>query len=699
MAYTGSVDLISGIRPKNNGSFPLVDAKDVYVTDDKRLDAALNDKADAAHTIPKPAEEGTTGQILRIDEEGKPAWSNVGTPTEEQVGDAVDAWLTAHPEATTTVQDGSITEAKLDDDLKGKTDAVPRLENTLDDIITDGDYMELTKESDAFTTEENTIANQFGKSTSAGYLLCSMIAPKDFDFYASGEILESDRPIIIAIYNDAIMAANYQAGQSYSRTTQGGTLPTENSKGHVYKDQIFTVSIYTPESNAGDFSIFANYIGYMLSNNTALNDRQIEQVTDEIIPDGVLSPEIDLAEAQKSQVLSDIVTDYQPFVLLNKESDVFTVVPDSYATTGNIVELAGYQLCYFTVENNCAVYFDSETLSGTYALFLSIYNTAIASGNNVVCYKRSDNNLPTESSKAQVSAGQIIAISIYTPSSSPADFGAYCNYEKHAVLNDGIRLNDAQIDQVLDELPSDFSGKMTNFADSKKIAWFGDSISELKSLPHITGSLMAADVYDCSIRGSTIGRTYSNYDEFSFYHLVTAVISGDFSAQFAQLDAYEQAQGRTYPGIRENLTTLSNLNFSTIDCVVLLQGTNDFGITAVHAAEGYATKVAEMQARMDDAISRFLAAYPHLKFYIISPPFRASPTEDYYGDTLADYIAAEKDVAEKYAIPFCNLLINSRICDQNKTTYMLSDGGVYVHPNDYGDAWLAELCAKFISVN
>ena len=88
MAYTGSVDLISGIRPKNNGTFPLIDAKDVYVTDDKRLDAALNDKADAADVVPKPAEEGTTGQILRINEEGNPAWSNVGTPTEEQVGDA-----------------------------------------------------------------------------------------------------------------------------------------------------------------------------------------------------------------------------------------------------------------------------------------------------------------------------------------------------------------------------------------------------------------------------------------------------------------------------------------------------------------------------------------------------------------------------------------------------------------------------------
>ena len=41
MGYTGSVDLVSGIRPKNNGTFPLVDAKDVRVDDNTRLDAAL----------------------------------------------------------------------------------------------------------------------------------------------------------------------------------------------------------------------------------------------------------------------------------------------------------------------------------------------------------------------------------------------------------------------------------------------------------------------------------------------------------------------------------------------------------------------------------------------------------------------------------------------------------------------------------
>lgn len=42
MAYTGSVTLISGITQKNGLDFPLVNAPDVYVDDDNRLDDVLN---------------------------------------------------------------------------------------------------------------------------------------------------------------------------------------------------------------------------------------------------------------------------------------------------------------------------------------------------------------------------------------------------------------------------------------------------------------------------------------------------------------------------------------------------------------------------------------------------------------------------------------------------------------------------------
>lgn len=41
-SYKGSIDLISGLRPKNGGAFPLMEAKDIQTREDgTRLDAEL----------------------------------------------------------------------------------------------------------------------------------------------------------------------------------------------------------------------------------------------------------------------------------------------------------------------------------------------------------------------------------------------------------------------------------------------------------------------------------------------------------------------------------------------------------------------------------------------------------------------------------------------------------------------------------
>jgi len=64
----------------------------------------------------------TQGYILTASNEGHGSvWSTVGLPTDEQTGQAVSDWLNDHPEVTTTVQNRSITEAKLADALKLKT--------------------------------------------------------------------------------------------------------------------------------------------------------------------------------------------------------------------------------------------------------------------------------------------------------------------------------------------------------------------------------------------------------------------------------------------------------------------------------------------------------------------------------------------------------------------------------------------------
>lgn len=62
---------------------------------------------------------GTSGKVLRSTGTGT-EWATVGQPTDAQTAEAVSDWLDKHPEATTTVLDGSLTEEKLSEALKEK---------------------------------------------------------------------------------------------------------------------------------------------------------------------------------------------------------------------------------------------------------------------------------------------------------------------------------------------------------------------------------------------------------------------------------------------------------------------------------------------------------------------------------------------------------------------------------------------------
>ena len=56
---------------------------------------------------------GTLGQVLTTLANGATKWENPVVPSDEQATEVIEQWLNDHPEATTTVQDNSITDAKL----------------------------------------------------------------------------------------------------------------------------------------------------------------------------------------------------------------------------------------------------------------------------------------------------------------------------------------------------------------------------------------------------------------------------------------------------------------------------------------------------------------------------------------------------------------------------------------------------------
>lgn len=70
MAYNGSVELISGLTQKNGGSFPLVNAPDVQVSEDgTRLDAVLA-KITEVQSVDALPENPDPSVLYLIHEEG-----------------------------------------------------------------------------------------------------------------------------------------------------------------------------------------------------------------------------------------------------------------------------------------------------------------------------------------------------------------------------------------------------------------------------------------------------------------------------------------------------------------------------------------------------------------------------------------------------------------------------------------------------
>lgn len=103
------------------------------------VDSGLSGKADSStlsSKVNKPATSpnGTSGQFLKTNGDGTTQWAAVSTATDTQVTTAVNSWMTNHPEATTTVQDGAISYAKLDTSLKGTVDDVSSLKSDLEQI-------------------------------------------------------------------------------------------------------------------------------------------------------------------------------------------------------------------------------------------------------------------------------------------------------------------------------------------------------------------------------------------------------------------------------------------------------------------------------------------------------------------------------------------------------------------------------------
>lgn len=118
-----------------------------YIAIDNGFDTAkMSAKSFLSRNVNLPTDEynqpdfGEAGQLLRTKGDGSTEWVNAGLPTDAQTAAAIAAWLNDHPEATTTVLDGSITETKINStflkDIKNPF-ATPEMFGAAGDGVTD----------------------------------------------------------------------------------------------------------------------------------------------------------------------------------------------------------------------------------------------------------------------------------------------------------------------------------------------------------------------------------------------------------------------------------------------------------------------------------------------------------------------------------------------------------------------------------
>ncbi len=104
--------------------------------------------------IAKPDQNpnGEAGQTLRSNGDGTTDWGDAGLPTDEQTEMAVEKWLAEHPEATTTVQNGSITRAKFAGSLNKKIGSIydTAEDMTGDDTLTVGMFAQTGGQESAY---------------------------------------------------------------------------------------------------------------------------------------------------------------------------------------------------------------------------------------------------------------------------------------------------------------------------------------------------------------------------------------------------------------------------------------------------------------------------------------------------------------------------------------------------------------------
>lgn len=226
---------------------------------------------------------------------------------------------------------------------------------------------------------------------------------------------------------------------------------------------------------------------------------------------------------------------------------------------------------------------------------------------------------------------------------------------------------------------------------------FADNKGE-NGLAQTLAKKMNGVAYDGSFAGSYQSMYHKTYDEsykpdgLSLYSVVSAICSGDFSL-------VERVAGTVGETERETAAMLKNLDYSTVDMLVIMYDLSDYLNNRPLYNATDANDVITWTGSLNASLEMLEKAYPHIRTVVLSMPACGATVDGYYIDgdkmnlgngTLPDYLNYEMNVILANGVSYIDNYYGV-ITSENKDEYLVDD----YHLNEKGIEAVADRFYSF----
>lgn len=229
--------------------------------------------------------------------------------------------------------------------------------------------------------------------------------------------------------------------------------------------------------------------------------------------------------------------------------------------------------------------------------------------------------------------------------------------------------------------------------NGSKTVCLGDSITGSSNWPEKMQQRIGGTVLNLGISGTTISKNIGDFYFISLYKIAESINSGDWSEVISAGERLEKEE--LHLDFRKKILGLSEMDWNSVDYLVLFYGTNDFGKNVQIGNKG-STENNTVIGAMNYSIKMIVTKYPRIKIIFVSPMWRSrfldgdGRESDLYpnnnGDYLIQYVDAIIETSLSNKIPCIDMYRGSGINKFNSKTF-LDDG---LHPTDAGVVRISE---------